>query len=91
MDAWSAEQLKRMQLGGNDALNNFLNKYGVDKFTDIKEKYNSGGAEVSCKCMASVLYPLLQLFSTGQLSIWKTAPQQRHACHAFFRHIYQTI
>ena len=46
MDAWSAEQLKRMQLGGNDALNNFLKKYGVDKFTDIKDKYNSGGAEV---------------------------------------------
>ena len=46
MDAWSAEQLKRMQLGGNDALNNFLKKYGVDKYTDIKEKYNSGGAEV---------------------------------------------
>lgn len=46
MDAWSAEQLKRMQLGGNDTLNNFLKKYGVDKFTDIKEKYNSAGAEV---------------------------------------------
>lgn len=46
MDAWSAEQLKRMQLGGNDALNNFLKRYGVDKHTDIKEKYNSPGAEV---------------------------------------------
>ena len=46
MDAWSAEQLKRMQLGGNDALNNFLKKYGVDKYTDIKDKYNSPGAEV---------------------------------------------
>lgn len=46
MDAWSAEQLKRMQLGGNDALNVFLKKYGVDKYIDIKEKYNSPGAEV---------------------------------------------
>ena len=46
MDAWSSEQLKRMQLGGNDVLNNFLKKYGVDKHTDIKEKYNSPGAEV---------------------------------------------
>lgn len=46
MDAWSAEQLKRMQLGGNDALNVFLKKYGVDKYIDIKEKYNSPGAEI---------------------------------------------
>ena len=58
MDAWSSEQLKKMQLGGNDALNNFLKKYGVDKHTDIKEKYNSPAAEVisllpsrpSCSC-----------------------------------------
>lgn len=47
MDAWSPEQLKRMQLGGNDALNAFLKNYGVDKYTDIRDKYNSQGAEVS--------------------------------------------
>lgn len=47
MDAWSGDQLKKMQLGGNDALNTFLGKYSVDKFTDIKEKYNSQAAEVS--------------------------------------------
>ena len=46
MDAWSSEQLKKMQLGGNDALNTFLKKYGVDKHTDIKDKYNSPAAEV---------------------------------------------
>ena len=46
MDAWSPEQLKRMQLGGNDALNAFLKNYGVDKFTDIRDKYNSEAAEV---------------------------------------------
>ena len=46
MDAWSPEQLQRMQLGGNDALNVFLQKYGVDKFTDIRDKYNSQAAEV---------------------------------------------
>ena len=46
MDAWSPEQLKRMQLGGNDALNVFLNNYGVDKYTDIRDKYNSQAAEV---------------------------------------------
>lgn len=45
MDAWSAEQLKRMQLGGNDALNAFLKNYGVDKYTDIRDKYNSQAAE----------------------------------------------
>ncbi|DBB12132.1 hypothetical protein WJX82_005961 [Trebouxia sp. C0006] len=45
MDAWSPEQLKRMQLGGNDALNVFLKNYGVDKYTDIRDKYNSQAAE----------------------------------------------
>lgn len=47
MDAWSAEQLQRMQLGGNDALNVFLKNYGVDKYTDIRDKYNSQAAEVT--------------------------------------------
>lgn len=46
MDAWSADQLKKMQLGGNDKLNEFLERYGVPKDTDIKEKYNSKAAEV---------------------------------------------
>lgn len=55
MDAWSAEQLKRMQLGGNDTLNNFLKKYAVDKFTDIKEKYNSAGAEVLPELLSLLL------------------------------------
>ncbi|EIE21222.1 Arf GTPase activating protein, partial [Coccomyxa subellipsoidea C-169] len=45
MDAWSGDQLRKMQLGGNDALNSFLKKYSVDKFTDIKEKYSSQAAE----------------------------------------------
>jgi hypothetical protein len=46
MDAWSGDQLKRMQLGGNDALNGFFLKYGVEKTMDIKEKYNTKVAEV---------------------------------------------
>ena len=46
MDAWSPDQLRKMQLGGNDTLNNFLSKYSVDKFTEIKDKYNSQAAEV---------------------------------------------
>jgi len=46
MDAWSQEQLKKMQSGGNDKLNAFLKQYGIDKETDIKEKYSSQAAEV---------------------------------------------
>ncbi|EFJ51840.1 hypothetical protein VOLCADRAFT_103335 [Volvox carteri f. nagariensis] len=45
MDSWSPEQLKKMQLGGNAKLNAFLKQYGVDKSTDIKEKYNTRAAE----------------------------------------------
>ena len=46
MDAWSPEQLKKMQLGGNDALNAFFKSYGVDKYTEIRDKYNTQAAEV---------------------------------------------
>ncbi|KAK9866777.1 hypothetical protein WJX84_000900 [Apatococcus fuscideae] len=46
MDAWSPEQLKKMQAGGNSALNNFLKEYGVEKNTAIKDKYSSRPAEV---------------------------------------------
>ena len=56
MDAWSPEQLKRMQLGGNDALNAFLKNYGVDKHTDIRDKYNSQAAEVCRACYSSLLH-----------------------------------
>ena len=71
MDAWSSDQLKRMQLGGNDKLNNFLQKYGVSKDTDIKEKYNSTAAEVRLPARAALtsLSPLLFCCSAGgQLS-----------------------
>lgn len=46
MDAWSADQLKKMQAGGNGALNEFFKQYGVDKYTDIRDKYNNRVAEV---------------------------------------------
>lgn len=46
MDAWSQDQLKKMQLGGNDKLNAFLKEYGIDKHTEIKDKYNSQAAGV---------------------------------------------
>lgn len=44
MDAWSQDQLKKMQLGGNEKLNAFLKQYGVDKHTEIKDKYSSQAA-----------------------------------------------
>lgn len=40
-DAWNPDQLRRMELGGNEKLNNFLAQYGVAKVTDIRDKYNS--------------------------------------------------
>eukprot|EP00882_Tetradesmus_deserticola_P004700 GHRQ01004954.1.p1 GENE.GHRQ01004954.1~~GHRQ01004954.1.p1 ORF type:complete len:417 (+),score=199.33 GHRQ01004954.1:225-1475(+) len=46
MDAWSADQLKKMQAGGNGVLNDFFRQYGVGKNTDIRDKYNSRVAEI---------------------------------------------
>lgn len=54
MDAWNADQLRKMQAGGNSKLNDFFKQYGVDKATDIKLKYSNRVAEVhsgcSCPC-----------------------------------------
>ena len=44
MDSWSEIQLKKMQVGGNQALNSFLAQYGIAKETDIVAKYNSKAA-----------------------------------------------
>ncbi|KAJ7557918.1 hypothetical protein O6H91_04G015900 [Diphasiastrum complanatum] len=46
MDSWSDIQLRKMELGGNDALNKFLIQYGIAKETDIVSKYNSQAAAV---------------------------------------------
>ncbi len=46
MDSWSDVQLKKMEVGGNQALNSFLLQYGIAKETDIVTKYNSKGAAV---------------------------------------------
>ena len=46
MDGWNADQLKKMQLGGNGRVNAFLKSYGIPKDMDIKDKYNSKAAEV---------------------------------------------
>jgi len=46
MDSWSADQLKKMQKGGNNKLNSFLKTYGIEKHQDITTKYNSEAAQV---------------------------------------------
>lgn len=46
MDSWSEIQLKKMQAGGNAALNTFLSQYGISKETEIVAKYNSKAASV---------------------------------------------
>lgn len=47
MDAWSEDQLKKMQAGGNGKLNTFFKAYGIAKEVGIKEKYAGQVAEVS--------------------------------------------
>lgn len=46
MDSWSEIQLKKMESGGNDALNTFLSRYGIPKDTEIVKKYNTDAAAV---------------------------------------------
>lgn len=53
MDAWNADQLKKMQLGGNQRMNDFFAKYGVPKETKITDKYNSQAAEVIATLQAA--------------------------------------
>ncbi|GJP29932.1 hypothetical protein CLOM_g20507 [Closterium sp. NIES-68] len=45
MDDWSEIQLRKMEVGGNDAMNNFFAQNGVPKDTDIAIKYSSPVAE----------------------------------------------
>ncbi|KAL4287811.1 hypothetical protein HN51_055435 [Arachis hypogaea] len=46
MDSWSKIQIKKMEAGGNDALNAFLSQYGIPKETDIVTKYNTSAAKI---------------------------------------------
>ncbi|KAL2610874.1 hypothetical protein R1flu_022566 [Riccia fluitans] len=46
MDSWSDIQLKKMEAGGNAALNSFLAQYGIPKETDIAVKYNTKAAGI---------------------------------------------
>lgn len=60
MDAWAPEQLRRMQAGGNGALNAFLAAQGVPKETEIRTKYNNKAAEArarACACARSRMRP----------------------------------
>lgn len=52
MDSWSPDQLRKMQMGGNNKLNTFLKSYGIDKHEDIAVKYNTEAARVSKCCGA---------------------------------------
>lgn len=53
MDAWNPDQLRRMQLGGNDKLNKFLQQYGVPKAMDIRDKYNTKAAGAAAAFLAA--------------------------------------
>ena len=44
MDSWSEDEIKAMQMGGNQNLNDFFAKYGISKDATIKEKYSSRAA-----------------------------------------------
>lgn len=45
MDSWSEIQFRKMEVGGNDALNEFFAAHGISKDTDIDIKYNTPAAE----------------------------------------------
>lgn len=60
MDAWNADQLKKMQLGGNQQMNDFFAKYGVHKETRISEKYNSQAAEVGAPLLRAIYRALIR-------------------------------
>ena len=44
MDSWSDIQLRKMEAGGNNALNAFFSQYGISSDTDIVQKYNTRAA-----------------------------------------------
>ncbi|CAN4118315.1 unnamed protein product [Withania somnifera] len=46
MDSWSEIQLRKMELGGNEHFNKFLNRYEISKHTDIVIKYNHEAASI---------------------------------------------
>uniref|UniRef100_A0A7S2T0J1 Arf-GAP domain-containing protein n=2 Tax=Chloropicon primus TaxID=1764295 RepID=A0A7S2T0J1_9CHLO len=53
MDEWKGKELKKMQLGGNQKMNAFFKKYGVDKNTPIAQKYHTKAAEIYREVMTA--------------------------------------
>ncbi|KAK8813203.1 hypothetical protein WA158_002795 [Blastocystis sp. Blastoise] len=46
MDSWDEREIKAMELGGNDKMNEFFEAHGIKADTPINEKYNSDVAEL---------------------------------------------
>lgn len=46
MDSWTEKEIKAMRVGGNQALNDFFEKYNIPKEVSISQKYNSAAAEL---------------------------------------------
>jgi len=47
LDTWKLNQLRNMKLGGNNNARIFFNKHGgIDKYSDMKEKYQSETAKL---------------------------------------------
>lgn len=47
MDSWTEDQVRRMELGGNAAVNSFMDRYSAESFSgtaDVTKKYRSQAA-----------------------------------------------
>jgi hypothetical protein len=78
MDSWNPDQLKKMQCGGNGKVNAFFQQYGVDKHTDIKDKYNSRAAEV---CAHAPHHALCRFQHADQPASLPRSQQQLQGLH----------
>ncbi|KAL2458650.1 ADP-ribosylation factor GTPase-activating protein AGD7 [Abeliophyllum distichum] len=64
MDSWSEIQLKKMELGENERVNQFILQYGIPEETNIVTKYNTNAA--------SVYRDRIQSLTEGKL--WRNPP-----------------
>jgi len=46
MDSWSEKQIESMRQGGNEKLNSYLEKNGIDRTTVIQKKYDNDVAQL---------------------------------------------
>lgn len=44
MDAWTEDEIKAMQVGGNQSLRSFFEEHGISNDATIREKYSSPAA-----------------------------------------------